>query len=336
MRQSPTTDQPQGNLAGDAAPAGQIRSAFDPTLRSEGTLRRLTCLMPLAASLAAAALFAPDRALAWGDEGHQVVVLIAEHYLEPSVRHKVFALLAADPGTLTAHDIASQSLWADRFRDSDRFGAKIHYEQTRRWHFVDIDLHAKDIDAACNHHPPLPASALASAGPGADCAIDKIDQFTAELASPATLPDERLLALKFLLHLVGDLHQPLHAVDDHDSGGNAKNVKTRTRPKASLHHYWDVEFLRKLGTDPTAVAGLLIGRIDAQERQAWSAGSATDWAMESFGVASELAYGKLPKPRQGVYLLSPAYEAKAVDAVALQLEKGGVRLADVLNRALGD
>ena len=287
----------------------------------------------LAASLAAAAaVFLPGPARAWGDEGHELVALVAMHYLEPSVRHKVFAMLAADPDNLTPHDVASESVWADRFRDS----SPAHHDQTGQWHFVDIDLQAKDIDAACFHHPPVPPATPASGGPAHNCIADKIDQFTAELRSPTTPAGERLLALKFLLHFVGDLHQPLHASDDHDAGGNGKKVKTPAGKPLTLHKYWDTELVRKLGPNAQDVAAELIGRISEQDRQAWVKGSPADWATQSFGVASGLAYGKLPKAKQGVYLLSADYEAKAVDAVVVQLEKGGTRLAEVLNKALSD
>jgi hypothetical protein len=131
-------------------------------------------------------------------------------------------MLTADPDTLTAHDIASGATWADRYRDSDRGGSRQRYEQTRQWHFVNIELDGPNLDRACFGHPRLPAAVPASSGPAKACLVDKIEQFTAELSNSATAPGERLLALEFLLHLVGDVHQPLHAVDDHDAGGNRK------------------------------------------------------------------------------------------------------------------
>jgi hypothetical protein len=119
---------------------------------------------------------------------------------------------------LTGHDIASEATWADKYRDSDRDTTKIRYEGTREWHFVDIELVQPNLASACFGHPPLPPGAPASRGPPRACVVDKIDQFAAELRNPATTASEQLLALKFLLHFVGDLHQPLHAADDHDAG----------------------------------------------------------------------------------------------------------------------
>ena len=286
------------------------------------------------AALAALVLAAPAAAQAWGDEGHRIVALIAEHHLDPQVRQRVFALVAADPGQLTLHDIDSEATWADRFRDSDRNGARVRFERTRRWHFVDIEVASPDLDRACFMYPALPAGTPASLGPAADCVVDKIEHFAAELRSPATPDDERLQALQFLLHFVGDVHQPLHASDAADAGGNAKRVRGRTRPLNSLHHYWDTEFVVALGTDAQAIAARLIGRITPQAVRDWSGGGPADWAMESFAVGRDTAYGRLPAPTLGVYTLSASYESRAKKAVELQLEKAGVRLASVLNRAL--
>jgi len=94
----------------------------------------------------------PRPALAWGDEGHEIIALVAERFLDPAVREKIAAMLAADPDNLTAHDIASEATWADRYRDSDHSGNRQHYEQTWRWHFVDIELDDPNLDTACFSH----------------------------------------------------------------------------------------------------------------------------------------------------------------------------------------
>jgi hypothetical protein len=74
-------------------------------------------------------------------------------------------MLAADPDDLTTHDIASEATWADRYRDSDRNGSRQHYEQTWRWHFVNVELGDPNLDTACFGHLPLPAGTVASNGP---------------------------------------------------------------------------------------------------------------------------------------------------------------------------
>ncbi len=161
-------------------------------------------LFPCILLVAAAAVSHP--ALAWGDGGHEIIALVAEHYLDPAARAKVATLLAMDTDTLTDHDIASEATWADKYRDSDRYTTKIRHQATRLWHFVDIELDEPNLASACFGHPPLPSGIPASKGPPRACVVDKVDQFAAELANPSTAASERLLALKFLLHFVGDLH----------------------------------------------------------------------------------------------------------------------------------
>ena len=107
-----------------------------------GKHRFLACL------LLAAVTAVPHAAVAWGNEGHEIIALIAEHYLDPAARAKVASLLAADTDTLTDHDIASEATWADKYRDSDRFTTKIRYQATRLWHFVDIELAEPNLEAA--------------------------------------------------------------------------------------------------------------------------------------------------------------------------------------------
>ena len=285
--------------------------------------------------LLAGLLSMPGAAFAWGNEGHEIVGQIATHFLKPAVRQRVFAMLAADPDPLTAHDFVSETTWADRFRDSDRNSTKVHFNQTHQWHFVDIELTGADIDTACFGHPPVPPTTVASLGPPADCAVDKIDQFAAELRAPQTTPAERLVALKFLLHFVGDIHQPLHASDSHDAGGNAKKVNAVGLGSGSLHQFWDTQFVKRLGTDPIAVGDTIAAGISPADVATWSQGSTTDWARESFGVSKTSVYGKLPKPAaNGLYTLPASYVTGSKAIVTKQLSRAGVRLATVLNTAL--
>ena len=166
--------------------------------------------------------------------------------------------------------------------------------------------------------------------------VDKIDEFAAELTSPATDPTERIVALKYLLHFVGDLHQPLHAADDEDRGGNDKHVTASGLRSATLHAYWDTEFVELMGRDPKRVASLLSSHISDEDVRTWSRGSPEDWAMESFEVAKSDAYGQLPAPAErNHYRLTDDYVAMAVRDVAVQLSRAGVRLASMLNKAFG-
>lgn len=298
--------------------------------------RALALLMLCVWSSAPLAMLAPRSAHAWGDEGHRIVALIAEHYLEPAVRGRVQGLLSGDTSGLVADtSIAGEATWADRYRDSDREGTRVRYEQTYRWHFIDLDLQRPDLNEACFGRPALPEGLPASAGPARDCIVDKIDEFRAELGSPSTPVEERRVALQFLLHLIGDLHQPLHACSDHDHGGNQTHVIAAGERAGSLHAYWDVEFVRRLGDDPDQVAQALIARIRPNEIADWSRGRPADWALEAHEVARSVAYGRLPDRRyRGRYRLSDSYLSAATAAAATQLSRAGVRLALVLNRAL--
>jgi hypothetical protein len=274
----------------------------------------------------------PHSARAWGDEGHEVVALIAQSFLEPDVRKRVSALLAADTDSLTEHDIASEATWADKLRDANTSGARL---RTRQWHFIDIEVKAPDLDAACFNHPAIPQGTPASNGPADDCVVDKIQEFAAELADPTTDLEEQVAALKFVLHFVGDLHQPLHSSDDNDRGGNAKRVSANGFRAGNLHHYWDTEFVDQLGPDAKTIASDLIGHITADQQSQWQAGQPTDWAKETFNIAKDDAYGQLPEPNsRGSFRLIDDYVTMATNDVALQLSKAGVRLAVILNQAM--
>ena len=274
----------------------------------------------------------PTPALAWGDEGHEIIAMIANALLQPGVRRQVDALLALDEDPLAGHGIADAATWVDHLRDANADGAR---RRTRQWHFVDIERRHPSLAEACFGHPKLAPGVLASLGPAQACIVDKIDQFAAELARSDTPSDERLVALKFLLHLVGDVHQPLHASDDDDRGGNGKRVNSREFRAGNLHHYWDTEFVAALGPDAKETASSLLQSLPRNDIGLWSEGSPADWAMESFRLASRDAYGLLPEPnRRGSYRLDDHYVAVALRDCRLQLSKAGVRLAALLNRIL--
>jgi len=300
----------------------------------EAVLRRVGITLLLSACAVLPCLTISRPARAWGDEGHEVIGLIAEYYLEPGVRARMLELLGEDDTGLVERDMAHESTWADKYRDSDRDGDKRRYLGTRDWHFVDLEITGLDVDRACYGRRPLPAGVMASVGPAEDCIIDKIDQFYAELESPATPPAERRVALQFLLHFVGDLHQPLHASDDHDQGGNRKLASGEGIGPNNLHHDWDVEFVRRLGASDTDIAQRLTARITEADRARWSSGTPLDWALETYAVSKQHAYGMLPAPSGGSrYELSQAYLEDATQVTAEQLSKAGVRLASMLNHA---
>jgi len=174
-------------------------------------------------------------AAAWGDLGHRVTALIAYRHLLPTARAQLDALLASDGDPLTAPDFASRATWADKYRNGHR--------ETAAWHFVDIEIDHPELQSACNGFPVLTVDQIASQGPAQDCVVNKIEEFSAELSGLRTPPAERLLALKFLIHFVGDLHQPLHAADHQDRGGNCKRPRSDWRrcstPPWGLNRRWN-------------------------------------------------------------------------------------------------
>lgn len=283
----------------------------------------------LAVIAATAAMSFPVAALAWGYEGHEVVAAIARGYLTPQVRLKVDQMLAADEDTLTAHDMLNEATWADSYRNS--------HKETSSWHFVDIELDHPDLKEACFGFPA--SGPVASQGPARDCIVDKLAEFSKELGDPATPAAERLMALKFVLHFVGDIHQPLHDSDNHDKGGNCVLLSFGGLRVINLHSYWDTVAVSGLGDDPQTVATMLAGRVTPADKAAWEKGDPQSWALEGFDIAKTKIYtiGSSPgcaidpSPRG----LTAGYQEMARQVVSIQLEKAGVRLAAVLNRTLG-
>jgi hypothetical protein len=168
--------------------------------------------------------------------------------------------------------------------------------------------------------------------------LDKIIQFIGEVERPETDPEERLVALKFLLHFIGDMHQPLHCSDEHDRGGNSVKVIAdgfNHRPRDELHGFWDTEFVEGLGRAPSTIAQQLIEQITPELKAQWEPGSVDEWAMETFQISKADVYGDPPLSKGTLQRLDASYVSRAESDVALQLSRAGVRLAYILNGALG-
>ena len=250
---------------------------------------------------------------AWGDLGHRVVALIAYHHLTEGAKSNVEALLAADADTLTPPDIGSRATWADSYRSVN--------PGTAAWHYVNVEIDHPDLADACFGFPPIGAEA-ASAGPAQDCVVNKITEFENELRSSATPAPERLLAFKFLMHFVGDLHQPLHVADHRDRGGNCiALVPSPNGHDSNLHAYWDVGVVEALGGSADAIATRLDQRITPQDVIDWQQGTVRTWAMEAFELARKDGYSlasRLPTcAAAGSVALTPRYESAAVADAAL-------------------
>jgi hypothetical protein len=141
---------------------------------------------------------------------------------------------------------------------------------------------------------------------------------------------QRLEALKYLVHFIGDVHQPLHASDNHDRGGNEVLVFFMGR-QSNLHAIWDTGIIEPaVKGDERGYAMRLTRNITQAELSQWSQGDPILWANESHDVATAAVYGEL----QHAGALPDSYEAQALPIVDKQLERAGVRLANVLNKCL--
>ena len=273
-----------------------------------------------------AALFlAASPAAAWWEYGHQTVAAIADKEIAPQTRAGIDRLLRQskllDTPTCPARTIEEASVWPDCVKQlGDRFSYAYN------WHFVDIDV-CKPFD------PKGPCA-------GGNCVISQIGRNQRLLADRTLNPRERLMALIFLVHFVGDLHQPLHASErDGDQGGNRLKVHYGAIPHTNLHSVWDGLLAdRAISTPPGGAAGLLQGTTP-ESRAAMAQGSATDWAKESWQLSHDIVYPTAthspacPPTSPADAGLDEAAIRQLVPVVRDQVLKGGVRLARMLDDA---
>ncbi|HEV2424455.1 MAG TPA: S1/P1 nuclease [Terriglobia bacterium] len=258
---------------------------------------RLRTLLPVL-------LLVSQAALGWGPEGHKVVVIMARRHLRPETAARVQQLLGSE-------SLEDASTWADQIAHSTR-------PETAPWHFINIPLRDTRID-------------LRRECPQGQCVAAKTEEFLAVLGDSRAPYARRQEALRFVLHFVADLHQPLHCEDHEDHGGNAQRVIFEHHPD-SLHWVWDTGLLEEMGREPQTLAARLDREITPQERTAWPAGNIADWVMESHRLAAQVAYR-----RAWVFLpavLTPGYDERAEDVIRVQLERASVRLAWLLNQRL--
>jgi hypothetical protein len=160
--------------------------------------------------------------------------------------------------------------------------------------------------------------------------VAKIEQFERELGDQQLLERQRLEALKYIVHFVGDIHQPLHVSNNHDRGGNDDPVFFMGLP-TNLHAVWDSGIIAPaVKGSERAYAMQLVQIITQEQRQRWSEGSVISWVNEGHEIAAYTIYGELPH----IGKLPDDYERKALPIVNEQLERAGVRLATVLNACL--
>jgi len=285
-------------------------------------------------------------AQAWGAVGHRAVGGIADRLLDEQAHAQVALLLADDrdnegnPSGRTT--LAEVSTWADEIRHTPADRPSRHYD---------------DI-AVCG---AVPATASWCPADG-ECASQQISQLLGVLRDATKPLRERNEALKWIVHLVGDIHQPLHAASNFyaagvldesghatDRGGNDVTVAlegVKTRGKRELHGVWDNDLVNlSLGLRVTNRAGPTDALIDRLAQQARAippnrlSGSALQWTIESNALARKVAYNfvgfNCNRPANGIVVLDTAYIEAAKQLIPRQLEIAGARLAALLNANLG-
>jgi nuclease S1 len=291
---------------------------------------------------------------AWGCKGHQTIALIAEKHLTPEAKQIVQKLLSENPidpklnrycGGASRDAMADASTWADDVRGERKNGP---------WHYIDIPRGAQ--------HGPLGQYCGAEG-----CVTKAIKEQLAILKDKNAEAGKRADALRYIIHFVGDLHQPLHDTTNADEGGNCVPLKYfRRKPREhnhsytpNLHSIWDTAIPERdaEGADPAEYADTL-DALFAAEIEGWQKAGIhlEDWAWEGHDVAETVVYGNLtPKiaiePNVAVHsctddnnigdrllhqniVAGEAYQEKAGPVVEKRLTEGGVRLAMILNDAL--
>lgn len=277
-------------------------------------IRKLSALFALVVTLVAA------PAQAYWEYGHETVASIAWANVTPATRAKVAALLRQqrllETPTCLAGTIEQASVWADCVKP---LGERFSYAYN--WHYQNVDI-CKPFD-------------LKSACKDGNCVSAQIERDVKLLKDPKVPTREKLQALVFLVHFVGDLHQPLHAGDRGDLGGNrARSDYGAYAPeRLNLHSIWDGLLAeRAISTPPP-----LVRTYPAAERATIAAGSVEDWSRDSWEVAKTAyaaAYGGDACGAQGKRgKLDDATVARLVEPARAQVMKGGLRLARLLDEA---
>jgi hypothetical protein len=267
-------------------------------------------------------VFARDVA-AWGDAGHQIICEIAFQELQPQARDAVQRLIQQD---LDFTLFSKACTWPD------------HPRKRASEHFVNLPRAAERLgDTPCPMDAP--------------CVVTAIAADVAALSRAGATNTEKLTALKFLGHWVGDVHQPLHVSFLDDKGGN--DILEEGPCAANLHAVWDTCIIqRKLGTNIRRIATELRASVTADQRTQWTSTSATDWANESFAIttAEDVEYCVKtttgcryeednetydPDEVKKVVTVDEAYMTRHLPTIKQRLTQAGVRLGALLNRALG-
>jgi hypothetical protein len=283
-------------------------------------------LIPLAAALSALLIASP--AGAYWEYGHQTIAQIAWANIKPVTRTRILALLRQQKllGTpqCKAGTLDDASVWADCIKGIKNPDGTRKFASTEAWHYQDVNIcQPFDLVTPCKDD---------------NCVSAQIVRDAKLLKNPKTPTADRVRALAFLIHFVGDLHQPLHAGEKGDKGGN--DVKASygidAGRRLNLHSIWDGLLAeRAISTGPS-----LVRRYPAAVRAKVTAGSVKDWSRESWQVAKDATYataigGDPCGPTPTRVKLDEATIQSLIPVARLEVERGGLRLAKMLDAALG-
>ena len=262
-----------------------------------------------------------DSLVAWGGQGHRLVGLIAAERLTPIAKRNVTWLL--DGQTL-----ADVSTWADSLT-----GDQV---QTSYWHYLNIPPEAGgyDRDRDCPKQPGVQAGSRNDRW--RDCVVDRISYWEERLGDAKLDRADRATALKFVVHFIGDLHQPFHALGVGRGGNDVKvrvfgeancgNDPAKPNP-CNLHSVWDSRLIARRALDDAVYLGELRKLVTARGFGSQPPGTPAQWADQAFRLAKEA----LVKPDTNI---DEGYYRRHITVIDERLALGGVRLAAVLNRIL--
>ncbi len=259
----------------------------------------------------------------WCKIGHQTVAYIAQQNISQTAQEKMKPLLAGE----TLRDI---STWADEYKKDHR--------KTAPWHYMNLPVRETVTVNNISHY-----YSSQSRHP-TDNVVCQVNENIKSLKNSNSSFQEKQIALKFLVHFIGDMHQPLHVADDNDKRGNDKQVvyfKPESNKKkghlTNLHPLWNnlIE-LKSNKEDPEELGKTLANKISKSEKSAWTSGTIDDWVIETYLIAKNVIYpGFSPGPTTSPVTLPKDYYGKMRPIVDQQLEKAGVRLAKVLDDIFG-
>ena len=255
------------------------------------------------ATLAAAiALAVPSIANAWGQTGHRVIGEIAQEHISGKTRAEIELILGEE-------DLAQASTWADEERSNpDTFWQR----EAGPYHYVTV---------------PEGETYAEVGAPEEGDALSALARFTQTVRDPNASREEKALALKFIVHIVGDVHQPLHAGNGEDRGGN--DVKVRWfGDETNLHSVWDSRLIDSRNLSYTEYARWLGRDIDPSETIAWWTADPQVWIAESTAIRDRI----YPASSKANPSLGYAYQYENLGIAETRLQQGGIRLAAYLDR----